>query len=163
MLDSGSDGDLVFVSKGTSEVSYTRRNAAQKWRTSNGTFETIKVGILNMIFPNFSESKIASLKPDIFELSESAPKPAPKNAPKSDPRNHKKMLRLGSQMDSKCGNIGFGRGSGFGLDSGCLPGAPLDKYSKYHIQLTSGRSPKSAIWAPLWPPFWSPVRLNLQI
>ena len=76
LLDSGSDGDLVFVRKGTSEVSYTRRNAAQKWRTSNGTFETNKVGNLNMIFPNFSESKIASLKPDIFEISESAPKPA---------------------------------------------------------------------------------------
>ena len=76
LLDSGSDGDLVFVRKGTSEVPYTRRNAAQKWRTTNGIFETNKVGNLNMIFPSFSESKIASLKPDIFEISESAPKPA---------------------------------------------------------------------------------------
>ena len=29
-----------------------------------------------MIFPSFSESKIASLKQDIFEISENAPKPA---------------------------------------------------------------------------------------
>ena len=76
LLDSGSDGDLLFVRKGTLEVPYTRRNAAQRWRTSNGTFETSKVGSLDLVFPNFSESKIASLKPDIFEISAEAKKPA---------------------------------------------------------------------------------------
>ena len=75
-MDSGSDGDLLFVRKGTLEVPYTRRNAAQRWRTSNGTFETSKVGSLDLVFPNISESKIASLKPDIFEISAEAKKPA---------------------------------------------------------------------------------------
>ena len=76
LLDSGSDGDLLFVRKGTLEVPYVRRNAAQKWRTSNGTFETNKVGKLDLIFPTFSESKIASLRPDIFELAADSAQPA---------------------------------------------------------------------------------------
>ena len=76
LLDSGSDGDLLFVRKGTLEVPYVRRNAAQKWRTSNGTFETNKVGKLDLIFPNFSESKIASLRPDIFGLAADSAQPA---------------------------------------------------------------------------------------
>ena len=72
------------------------------------------------------------------------------------------------QIRLKCRKIGFGRGSGFGPDFGCLPGAPLDRpmwlpYSKYHIQLTSGRSPKSAILEPFRPPFWSPFGLLLRI
>ena len=72
------------------------------------------------------------------------------------------------QIRKKCRKIGFGRGSGFGPDFGCLPGAPLDRplwlpCSKYHIQLTSGRSPKSAILEPFRPPFWSPFGLVLRI
>ena len=77
LLDSGSDGDLLFVQKGLKEnVPFKERFRPQKWGTLNGTFRTTKVGNLDMIFPEFSESKIMHLKPDIVDIPEKDTKPA---------------------------------------------------------------------------------------
>ena len=77
LLDSGSDGDLLFVQKGLKEnVPFKERFRPQKWRTSNGTFRTTKVGNLDMIFPEFSESKVMHLTPDIVDIPEKEAKPA---------------------------------------------------------------------------------------
>ena len=77
MLDSGSDGDLLFVRSGTKECIPTRpRIAPQSWRTSNGTFTTNEVGDdLEFIFPEFSESKIVTVKPDVVRLPRDSPQP----------------------------------------------------------------------------------------
>jgi len=44
LLDSGSDGDLLFRKKGkkTHNVQYTMRSVPQLWHTSNGIFSTKK-------------------------------------------------------------------------------------------------------------------------
>ena len=77
LLDSGSNGDLLFVQKGLKEnVPFKERFRPQKWQTSNGTFRTTKVGDLDMIFPEFSESNIIHLKPDIVDILEKDVKPA---------------------------------------------------------------------------------------
>ena len=78
LLDSGSDGDILFARVGTDEcVPCKRRISPQKWRTSNGTFSTEKVGDdLEFSFPEFNESKRVKIRPDIVELPTSAPQPA---------------------------------------------------------------------------------------
>lgn len=78
LLDSGSDGDILFVRKDTNDcVPYKKRYSPQKWRTSNGTFVTNKVGDdLDFCFPEFSDSRTVKVKPDIFELEKSADPPA---------------------------------------------------------------------------------------
>ena len=54
-----------------------RRLAPQKWRTSCGTFETTKVGDeLAFLFPEFSESRMYRVSPDIMELPAHADQPA---------------------------------------------------------------------------------------
>ena len=77
LLDSGSDGDLLFVRSGTKECIPTRpRIASQSWRTSNGTFTTNEVGDdLECIFSELSESKIVTVKPDVVRLSRDSPQP----------------------------------------------------------------------------------------
>ena len=74
-LDSGSDGDLLFVHSGTKECIPTMpRIAPQSWRTSKGTFTTNEVGDdLEFIFPEFSESKIVTVKPDVVRLPRDSP------------------------------------------------------------------------------------------
>ena len=77
LLDSGSDGDLVFVQEGTkSYISFKERYAPQKWRTSNGIVTTIKVGVMDVIFPEFLSSKVASFKPDVVTIPKTANPPA---------------------------------------------------------------------------------------
>jgi hypothetical protein len=78
LLDSGSDGDIIFVRKDTKDnVPFKKRYSPQKWRTSNGTFVTNKVGDdLDFCFPEFSESRTIKVKPDIFELEKSNDPPA---------------------------------------------------------------------------------------
>ena len=52
LLDSGWDGDLFFVHRdGNKRIPRKERIAPQKWRTSNGTFKTTKVGVLELTFP----------------------------------------------------------------------------------------------------------------
>ena len=54
LLYSGSNRDLVFVQEGTKPyILFKERNVPQKWHTSNGTFTTTKVGVLDVIIPEF--------------------------------------------------------------------------------------------------------------
>ena len=56
---------------------YMKCIAPQRWRTSNGTFVTDKVGDnLEFIFPEISESRTVTISPDIFELPKMSPQPA---------------------------------------------------------------------------------------
>ena len=76
LLDSGSDGDLLFVQKGTDCIIPLKdRISPQKWRTSNGTFLTRSVGDLELTFPEFSTSKKASFLPDVVEVPKTAAAP----------------------------------------------------------------------------------------
>ena len=69
LLDSGSDGDLIFITKkDLKNIPHKKRYAPETWETSNGTFKTTKVGELELIFPEFSRSKLFSLSPDVVEL-----------------------------------------------------------------------------------------------
>ena len=70
LLDSGSDGDLLFVKKGSRlKVPYKERYAAQTWRTSNGTVKTTNVAKLDLCFPEFSTSKRVKFTPDVVSIS----------------------------------------------------------------------------------------------
>ena len=76
LLDSGSDGDLLFPHRSNTErIPQKERFAPQKWKTSNGTFRTTKVGNLELKFPEFSESKLFKLKPDIVDIPPEMNKP----------------------------------------------------------------------------------------
>ncbi|MCP4747846.1 MAG: hypothetical protein GY874_17170, partial [Desulfobacteraceae bacterium] len=76
LLDSGSDGDLLFVQKGTNcIIPLKKRVSPQKWRTSNGTFMTKNVGNLELHFPEFSRSKVASFQPDVVKVPKTAAAP----------------------------------------------------------------------------------------
>ena len=76
LLDSGSDGDLLFVHPRNKErIPQKERFAPQKWKTSNGTFKTTKVGNLEIKFPEFSESKLFKIKPDIVDIPPEMNKP----------------------------------------------------------------------------------------
>ena len=75
LLDSGSDGDLLFEHGKKSIIPRKKRFAPQKWRTSSGTFETKDVGGLDIAFPEFSRSKKACFRPDIVRIGENEPAP----------------------------------------------------------------------------------------
>ena len=69
LLDSGSDGDILFRQRGTKShnVPYTKRLHPQTWHTSNGLFQTTKVGDFEVVFPEYSRSKRFRIHPDIVE------------------------------------------------------------------------------------------------
>ena len=93
LLDSGSDGDLLFIHRDSNKnIPWKERIAPQKWRTSNGTFKTTKVGVLELTFPEFSDSKLFSVRPDIVNV------PAEQNKPVYD-------MILGTKTMSKMGVI----------------------------------------------------------
>jgi len=73
LLDSGSDGDILFVRKDTSDVvPTTKRIRPQKWKTSAGVFTTYDQGDqLEFSFPEFNESKTFITQPDIVYLEKS--------------------------------------------------------------------------------------------
>jgi hypothetical protein len=76
LLDSGANGDLLFVQEGTKcPIPFKERYKPQKWRTSNGTFETSKVGRVELQFPEFSDSKLATFKPDVVSVPKGHPPP----------------------------------------------------------------------------------------
>ena len=76
LLDSGSDGDILFLhGSKTCDIPYDDRFKPQLWRTLNGTFTTTKLVRLELSFPEFSRSKTALLKPDIFNIPKEQPKP----------------------------------------------------------------------------------------
>ena len=47
LLDTGSSGDLLFMQKGKIDIPIVKRAVPQSWNTSNGTFQTKKVGDIN--------------------------------------------------------------------------------------------------------------------
>ena len=48
LLDTGLSGDLLFIKKGSQKYIPTMKRAiAQSWGTSNGTFQTKKVGVID--------------------------------------------------------------------------------------------------------------------
>ncbi len=70
LLDSRSSGDLLFMKKGSSKgISIVKRVVPQSWGTSNGTFVTDRVGVIEISFVEYTASKKVSLQPNIVEYS----------------------------------------------------------------------------------------------
>ncbi len=70
LLDSGSNGDLLFMIKGSSKcISFVKQVVPQSWGTSNGTFVTDRVGDIEISFVEYLASKKVRLQPDILEYS----------------------------------------------------------------------------------------------
>ena len=68
LLDSGSDGDLLFHKKGAPKCfPYTTRQVPKSWCTSNGNFHTEGIGKLELKFFEYSNSKSVSIHPDVVE------------------------------------------------------------------------------------------------
>ena len=68
LLNTGSDGDLVFHKKGTPKCfPYTTRQVPKSWCTSNGNFHTEGRGKLELKFFEYSNSKSVSIHPDVVE------------------------------------------------------------------------------------------------
>ena len=73
LLDTGSSGDLLFVRKGSQKYIPTMKRAVpQSWGTSNGTFKTKRVGVIDISFMESSASKSVKLTPDIIEYEKGA-------------------------------------------------------------------------------------------
>jgi hypothetical protein len=76
LLDTGSSGDLLFLEKGPKKyIPVVRRAVPESWRTSNSTFETKKVGDVELSFVEYSASKKVHLWPDIVEYPRGSPPP----------------------------------------------------------------------------------------
>ena len=76
MLDTGLSGDLLFIKKGSQKyIPTVKRAVPQSWGTSNGTFQTKKVGTIDISFMEYSASKSVCLTPDIVEYKVGAPSP----------------------------------------------------------------------------------------
>ncbi len=73
LLDTGSSGDLLLIKKGSQKYIPTVKSAVpQSWGTSNGTFQTKKVGTIDISFMEYSASKSVCLTPDIEEYKRSS-------------------------------------------------------------------------------------------
>ena len=71
LLDSGSNGDLLFHKKGTSKsFPYLVRQVPKSWSMSNRDFQTQGKGSLGVNFFEYSNSKEVFLTPDIVEYDE---------------------------------------------------------------------------------------------
>jgi len=66
LFDSGSEGNLLFVRK-TDSRPYESYELAfpTTWETSTGLFKTGKMARINLLWPEFSQSKIMSVEPDV--------------------------------------------------------------------------------------------------
>ncbi len=70
LLDSGSDGDLVFVNKGKPMLlPYLKRLVPQSWNTSNGIFQTKRKARVELNFVDYSDSKRFYSEPDVVEYN----------------------------------------------------------------------------------------------
>jgi hypothetical protein len=68
LLDSGSDGDLIFVDKDKSMLlPSAKRLVPQSWNTSNGRFQTTRKAEIELNFFEYSDSKWYLVAPDIVE------------------------------------------------------------------------------------------------
>ena len=68
LLDSGSDGEVLFVKKCSKEIPYTKWLIPQVWQSSMWHFKTDKIveGI-ELEFVEYSENKRITISPDIME------------------------------------------------------------------------------------------------
>jgi hypothetical protein len=68
LLDSGSDGDLIFVNKDKPMLlPYSKRLVLQSWNTSNGIFQTRRKARVELNFFEYSDSKRYQVEPDVVE------------------------------------------------------------------------------------------------
>ncbi len=68
LLDSGSDGDLIFVGKDKPMLlSSSNRLVSQSWNTLNGRFQTKQKAEIELNFFEYSDSKRYLVTPDILE------------------------------------------------------------------------------------------------
>ena len=66
MVDSGSDGDLLFITNSQSKnIPNEKRYTAKRWQTSSGIFKTTHMGNLELKFSAFSKSSFFSVRSDI--------------------------------------------------------------------------------------------------
>jgi hypothetical protein len=71
LLDSGSDGDLVFVDKdNTMLLPSSKRLVPQSWNTSNGIFYTKHKARVALNFFDYSDSKRYYAEPDVVKYDE---------------------------------------------------------------------------------------------
>ena len=71
LLDTGSDGDLMFHKKGTiKRFPYLNRQVPKSWHTSNGCFHTKGRGEVTLKFIEYSNSKEYTVNPDVIESNE---------------------------------------------------------------------------------------------
>ncbi len=71
LLDSGSDGDLVFVDKDKPSMLLpsSKRLVPQSWNTSNGMFQAKRKAEIELNFFEYSDSKMYLAEPDIVETT----------------------------------------------------------------------------------------------
>lgn len=66
LLDTGSDGDLFFPTKRLLKLFETVESAYPvTWGTSNGKFTTRKRAVMRLLLPEFSQTKIFDVTPDV--------------------------------------------------------------------------------------------------
>ncbi len=71
LLDSGSDGNLVFVNKDKPMLfPFLKRLVPQLWNTSNGIFQNKHKSGIELNFFKYSDSKRLFVEPDVVEYSE---------------------------------------------------------------------------------------------
>ncbi len=76
LLDTESSEDLLFMKKGsTTCIPVVRRAVPESWGTPNSTFQTKKVGDIEIFFVDYSDSKRIYLKPDIVEYARNGAPP----------------------------------------------------------------------------------------
>jgi hypothetical protein len=70
LLDSGSDGNLIFVNKDKPMLlPYLKRLVPQSWNTSNGIFQTRRKARVELNFFKYSDSKRYHVEPDVVEYN----------------------------------------------------------------------------------------------
>jgi hypothetical protein len=100
LLDSGSDGDLLFHEKGKPKhFPYLTRQVPCSWHTLNGVFHTKGRGKLLIKFFKYSNSKEFLAEPDVFEYDQKMCKPV------FDIIGCNSMEKLGIVMDFKTKTI----------------------------------------------------------
>jgi hypothetical protein len=71
LLDSGSDGDLIFIDKDkTMLLPSAKRLVPQSWNTLNGRFQTTRKAEIELNFFEYSDSKRYLAAPDIVEYKQ---------------------------------------------------------------------------------------------
>jgi hypothetical protein len=71
LLDSGSEGDLVFVNKDKPMLlPYSKRLVPQSWNTSNGIFKTKRKTRVELNFFDYSDSKWYYSEPDVVKYED---------------------------------------------------------------------------------------------